>query len=428
MVGEDTVTMSAKELRRVHVMRQVREKRITQREAGAMLQLTDRQIRRLLTRVKAAGDQGLVHRGRGRLSNRRISETKKTKVLTLYAAKYADFGPTLAAEKLAERHRLIVSAETLRGWLRERGVTHFQRRKRPHRAWRARKAHVGELVQLDGSHHDWLEGRGPRCVLLAYIDDASSRVFARFYAYEGTIPALDSFQRYIRQYGIPLAVYADKHTTYRSPAEPTVEEQLAGTKPQSQFGRALSELGVELIAAHSPQAKGRVERLFQTLQDRLIKEMRLARVATVVAANQFLATYLPRYNQQFAVPPAQAVDLHRPTPTDRTVDAALCRKTRRCLRKDFTIVHEGRLYQVRDHLRATHVVVEDHLDGTIRLTHQGRSLNFHLIVARPVSVVEAEPLPRPHCAVTPKPTHPWRKRWQPDHKPDISTLGRRGHF
>lgn len=286
MVGEDTVTMSAKELRRVHVMREVREKRITQREAGAMLQLTDRQIRRLLTRVKAAGDQGLVHRGRGRLSNRRISETKKTKVLTLYAAKYADLGPTLATEKLAERHRLIVSAETLRGWLRERCVTHFQRRKRPHRTWRARKAHVGELVQLDGSHHDWLEGRGPRCVLLAYIDDASSRVFARFYAYEGTIPALDSFQRYIRRYGIPLAVYADKHTTYHSPAEPTVEEQLAGTKPQSQFGRALSELGVELIAAHSPQAKGRVERLFQTLQDRLIKEMRLARVATVVAANR----------------------------------------------------------------------------------------------------------------------------------------------
>ena len=150
-------------------------------------------------------------------------------------------------------------------------MTHFQRRKRPHRAWRARKAHVGELVQLDGSHHDWLEGRGPACVLMAYIDDASNRVFVRFYAYEGTIPALDSFQRYIRHYGIPLAIYADKHSTYRSPAEPTVEEQLAGTKPKSQFGQALGELGVELIAAHSPQAKGRVERLFQTLQDWLIK-------------------------------------------------------------------------------------------------------------------------------------------------------------
>ncbi|MDF0677260.1 MAG: hypothetical protein P0120_23435 [Nitrospira sp.] len=167
MVGEDKVLMSGKELRRIHVIHQVREKRITQREAGTMLRL----------------------------------------------------------------------------WLRARGITHFARRKRPHRAWRARKAHVGELVQLDGSHHDWFEGRGPACVLMAYIDDASSRVFARFYEYEGTIPAMDSFQRDIRHYGIPLAISADKPTTYQSPAAPTVAEQLAGEEPQSQFGRALDELG-----------------------------------------------------------------------------------------------------------------------------------------------------------------------------------------
>lgn len=216
-------------------------------------------------------------------------------------------------------------------------MTHFRRRKRPHRAWRAWKAHVGELVQLDGSHHDWFEERGPRCVLMAYINDASSLVFARFYDYEGTIPALDSFQRYIRQYGVPLALYADKYTTYRSPAEATVEEQLAGTKPKSQFGQAVGVLGVELIAAHSPQAKGRVERLFQAFQDRVRKEMRLAKVATIEAANQFLAAYLPRYNQQFAVLPSHAVDLHRPAAMDRTLEASLCIKTRRCLRKDFTI-------------------------------------------------------------------------------------------
>lgn len=203
-------------------------------------------------------------------------------------------------------------------------MTHFRRRKRPPLAWRARKVHVGELVQLDGSHHDWFEERGPRCVLMAYIDDASSLVFARFYDYEE-----DSFQRYIRQYGVPLALYADKHTTYGSPAEATVEEELAGTKPKSQFGQAVGVLGVELIAAHSPQAKGRVERLFQTFQDRVRKEMRLAKVATIEAANQFLAAYLPRYNQQFAVLPSRAVDLHRPTATDRTLEASLCIKTRR---------------------------------------------------------------------------------------------------
>ncbi|MGQ0554328.1 MAG: hypothetical protein ACT4PN_00050 [Nitrospiraceae bacterium] len=249
---------------------------------------------------------------------------------------------------------------------------------------------------------------------MAYIDDASSRVLARFYDYEGTIPALDSFQRYIRQHGIPLAVYADKHTTYRSPAEPTVEEQLAGTKPKSQFGQALSGLGVELIAAHSPQAKGRVERLFQTFQDRVNKEMRLARVATIEAANQFPGAYLPHYNQQFAVPPAQAADLHRPTPTDRTLETYLCIKTRRCLRKDFTIAHQGKLYQIHDTIRTTHVQVEQRIDGTLRLTHHGRALAFHMIAARPVSVAEAAPLPRSHRPVTLKPTHLWRKRWRPE--------------
>jgi len=414
MVGEDRVMMSGKELRRVHVIRQVLEKQLTQGEAAVCLGLSDRQIRRLSKRVKQEGDQGLVHRRRGKPSNRRIAEPAKAKMLRLYETHYGDFGPTLAVEKLAERHGLSVSDETLRGWLQAKGVTHFQRRKRPHRAWRARKAHVGELVQLDGSHHDWFEGRGPRCVLMAYIDDASSRVFARFYDYEGTIPALDSFQRYIRQYGIPLAVYADKHTTYRSPAEPTVEEQLAGTKPKTQFGQALGELGVELIAAHSPQAKGRVERLFQTFQDRVSKEMRLAKVSTIEAANQFLAAYLPRYNQQFAVPPAQAVDLHRPTPTDRTLETYLCIKTRRCLRKDFTIAHQGKLFQIHDTIRATHVQVEQRIDGTMRLTHHGRALGFHAIAARPGPVAKATPRPRSRRAVTPRPDHPWRTRLWPD--------------
>jgi hypothetical protein len=409
MVGEDTVTMSTKELRRVHVLRQVLEKRITQREAGTMLRLTDRQIRRLLGRVKEEGDQGLVHRGRGKPSNRRIAGPVKTQALRLYDTQYGDFGPTLAAEKLAERDGITLSAETLRGWLLAKGVRHFRRRKRPHRAWRARKAHVGELVQLDGSHHDWLEGRGPACVLMAYIDDASSRVFARFYAYEGTIPAMDSFQRYVTRYGIPLAIYTDKHTTYQSPAEPTMAEQLAGTKPQSQFGRALSELGVELIVAHSPQAKGRVERLFKTFQDRLIKELRLARVATIAAANQFLERYLPRYNRRFAVVPAQAADLHRPAPSARELARSLCIKASRCLRKDFTIAYEGRLYQIHDTVRATHVQVEEPLNGTLRLTHQGRLLEFHAIAVRPVSVTAAKPRLRSHRLVTPKSNHPWRK-------------------
>ena len=410
MVREDRVIMSVKELRRVSVIRQTMEKKLTQVKAGALLGLTPRHIRRLIERVAQAGDQGLAHRGRGKPSNRQISEPVKTKALTLYEKQYGDFGPTLAAEKLAERHGMAVNAETLRGWLLAKGVTHFQRRKRPHRAWRERRAHVGELIQLDGSHHDWLEGRGPRCVLMAYIDDASSRVYARFYEYEGTIPAMDSFQRYIRQYGIPLAVYADKHTTYQSPAPPTVDDQLAGVKPTSQFGRALGELAVELIPAHSPQAKGRVERLFKTVQDRLVKELRLAEVSTLEAANRFLERYLPIYNRRFAVRPAQAADLHRPRPAHRELDRMLCLKTIRCLRKDFTIAYQGGLYQIHETIRAPHVLVEEHVDGTLRITHQGRSLGFHAITSRLVKIAAVTPVHPPRRPVTPRPDHPWRRR------------------
>ncbi len=413
MVREDRVVMSGKELRRVHVIRQVVAKKLTQKEAGALLGLTDRQIRRLQRRVEQDGDRGLVHRGRGKPSNRRIPEPRKAKALKLYEQRYADFGPTLAAEKLAERHRLTLSDETLRRWLRARGIDHFARRKRPHRAWRARKAHVGELVQLDGSHHDWFEGRGPQCVLMAYIDDASSRVFARFYDYEGTIPAMDSFGQYLRQYGLPLALYTDKHTTYQSSAEPTIEEQLAGVVPVSQFGRALHELGVELIAAHSPQAKGRVERLFKTFQDRLVKELRLARIATLVAANRFLEDYLSRYNRRFTVPPAQRADLHRPCPARGALDRILCLKTTRVLRRDWTVAHNGHLYQVHTNVRARQVVIEDRLDGTLHITHRGHVLTYHPIAERPIRPVEPRTVVQRHRPVKQARTHPWRKPMLP---------------
>lgn len=409
MVGEDRIVMSARELRRVHVIRQVLEKQLPQGKAGEALGLTTRQIRRLLQRMRAEGDRGLAHRGRGKPSNRRIREPVKATVLRLYETRYGDFGPTLAVKQLAERHGITLSAETLRRWLCARGIDHFTRRKRPHRAWRLRRAHRGELVQLDGSHHDWLEGRGPRCVLMAYIDDASSRVFARFYEYEGTLPALDSFQRYVKRYGIPLAVYADKHTTYRSPAEPTVEEQLAGVKPTSQFGRALADLGVELIPAHSPQAKGRIERLFHTLQDRLIKEMRVAGIATLADANRVLPAWLAQYNRRFAVQPAQATDLHRPLPAGTDVRAVLAVKTRRVLRRDWTVAHGGQLYQIHDRLRATHVLIEERVEGTLRILHHDRPLTYQLLSARPRPVV---PPPRrwiPQPPVTPRATHPWNR-------------------
>jgi len=414
MVREDTVRMSVKELKRVHVIRQVMAKAVRQREAGEVLGVSIRQVRRLIQRVRAEGDAGLRHRGRGRPSNRQCAPAQKARVLRLYVTHYGDFGPTLAAEKLAERHGIMLSAETLRGWLRQHGIEHFARRPRPHRAWRARKAHVGALLQMDGSHHAWFEGRGPTCVLMAYIDDASSRVSARFYAYEGTVPAMDSFGRYVRRYGVPLCAYADQHTTYRAPSEPTVAQQLAGEKPQSQFERALAELGVTLIHAHSPQAKGRVERLFKTLQDRLVKDLRLADIATIDTANRFLETWLPGYNRRFTVPPAEVADLHRPSPAVRELDRILCLKTTRVVRRDWTVAHHGHLYQLETTVRATQVLVEERLDGTIDLTHHGRPLRYHAIAARPVKVTAPSPLVTPRRPVKPTPHHPWRKRLWPD--------------
>jgi len=241
-------------------------------------------------------------------------------------------------------------------------------------------------------------------------------VYARCYAYEGTIPALDSFQRSSRQYGVPRAIYADKHTTYQSPARPTMEEPLAGVKPTSQFGRALGELGIELIPAHSPQAKGRVEWLFKTVQDRLVKELRLAGISTLEAANRFLESYLPIYNRRFAVQPAQAADLHRPRPVHQELDRMLCLKTIRCLRKDFTIAYQGGLYQIHEAIRAPHVLVEEHVDGTMRITHQGRPLGVHAITSRPVKIAAATPVPPPRRPVTPRPDPPWRRRLRPERR------------
>ena len=266
MAGEDIIGMSVRELRRLPVVREALEGRFTQKRAAGLIGVSERQFRRMVRSVRENGDGGIVHGGRGRPSNRRFPEAVMERVLRLYRKEYDGFGPTLAAEKLLERDELEVSRETLRQWLLGAGLWEKRRKKRRHRQWRMRKACFGAMVQVDGSHHAWLEERGPELVLMGYIDDATSTVSGRFYDYEGTMPAMDSFKRYVRRYGLPMSVYLDKHTTYKSPRKLTVEEELAGvSEPLSQFERALDELRVEVIHAHSPQAKGRVERLFGTL-------------------------------------------------------------------------------------------------------------------------------------------------------------------
>jgi hypothetical protein len=412
---EDLLMMKPREIKRLHLIHQALEKKISQQQAAELAELSTRQMRRLMKRIEQEGDRGILHRKRGQPSNRRLAERVKQKVLELYRQHYGDFGPTLASEKLRERHRLPVQAETLRLWLRQAQLPYPQRKARPHRQWRPRRGCFGILVQMDGSHHDWLEGRGPKLVLMGSIDDATNTVAGRFYDHEGTVPALDSFRRWVQRYGIPASVYLDKHTTYRSPQPPSLEEQLQGLeRSQSQFERAMSELGVEVIHAHSPAAKGRIERLFGTLQDRLVKEMRLAQVASLAQANRFLEHYLPRYNQRFRVEPAQPADLHRRVPAQLDLNGVLCLKTQRRLNADSTVIHQGKVYLVEERVSAQTVTVEQWLDGSLHLRHQGRSLRYREVLARPRKAQTLDSAIQPKQArFRPAADHPWRSSSQP---------------
>ena len=410
-MAQEVIPMTAEETRRLYVIQQLLERKLRQRQAAALLGRSTRQIRRLAHRVRHDGARGVVHRLRGRRSNRRAPEAWRQRALALYQAHDHDFGPTLAREKLAERHHLAFGRETLRRWLVAAGLWTGRRQRPRHHQWRERKACCGELVQVDGSHHAWLEGRGPRLVLMGYIDDATSEVFARFYDYEGTLPAFDSFARYSRRYGLPQAVYVDRHTTYRSPGKRTIADELAGrTRPQSQFERALSELGVRVIPAYSPQAKGRIERLFGTFQDRLVKELRLAGVTTREAANRCLAGYLPGYNRRFRVPARQPLNLHRPCPPAVVLRRALTIRQPRTLRTDNTIQHAGQTYVVDapwPGRRPPMIQTEVRLDGQLYLVAGDRPLRYRAVTrAQPI---RRPPPPRGRQRVrVPPPDHPWR--------------------
>ena len=410
MAGEDRIEMTLRELRRLKVVQAAVDHHVTQRSASTMLGLSERQVRRLIKRVREEKDRGIIHRGRGRPSNNRKTEKIKEKALSLYRKKYEGFGPTLASEKLLEMDGIGLSDETLRKWLLEAGLWKKRRKRSGHRQWRARKECFGQMVQMDGSHHDWLEGRGPQLVLMGYIDDATNTVFGRFYDYEGTLPALDSFKQYVRKCGLPISVYLDKHTTYKSTGRLTVEQELAGVKePLSQFERALEELGVEVIHAGSPQAKGRIERLFGVLQDRLIKEMRLAGIRTKEEANAFLEHYLPIYNRRFSVLAANQTDAHVKLPRHIDIDRYLCIKTPRTVRNDNTIAHDGKLYQLVEDVSSKQVTVEERVDGSVRIRSAGVNVRYRQITERAKKAVPEAKTPKPRKLYVPPKDHPWRK-------------------
>ena len=380
MAGKDVIMATQEELKKVHIVRKAIEKNITQKAAANILALTDRQVRRIVARIRLEGDKGIMHRLRGSSSNRRLA--CKNKALRLFKTKYPDFGPTLASEKLFERDKIKVNDETLRLWLIGEGIPYKKRKKRPHRQWRERKHYFGEMIQMDGSDHDWLEGRGPKLVFMGYIDDATGTPFGRFYEYEGTIPAMDSFKRYIKKYGIPNSIYIDKHAAYKSKKKPSIEDELSNKDPMTQFTRAMEELGVEVIYANSPQAKGRIERLFKTFQDRLIKELRLEKAKTIDEANKVTKHFLSKYAKRFSVKASRSDDLHRPIPKGIDLDGILCIKEEHVLRNDFTVAHDKKLYQIEDNIRAKKVTVGQRIDGSMIITHKGKALKFKEITTR----------------------------------------------
>lgn len=370
--------MSLKERDRLRVMDQLSCGQMAQWEAAQRLSLSSRQVRRLLRRYEAHGDAGLVHRARGKASNRQIAAEVRQHAQRLLRSKYRDFGPMLASEHLASDEGIVVSRETVRKWMQEEHLWGNQRRKRPHRARRPRRACFGELVQMDTSDHDWLEGRGEPCVLITMIDDAMGMKFMRFFPGDTTMANMEMIKSWIEEFGRPVALYTDWASHFKQTPKRGQKQRLKPT----QIERALNELHIGLIAAHSPQAKGRVERSHGTDQDRLVKELRLAGVNSIAKANRFLdRTYLPQINRRFAKQPANGLDAHRPLAGEDLAAIFSIQETRRVM-NDYTVQIDGVAWQIErgeilGGLSATTVTVERRIDGTMRLRLGDRYLAYH---------------------------------------------------
>jgi hypothetical protein len=369
---KDLISMSQRERDVLKVMSGVLKGDRTQVEAARLLGRSVRQIRRLCQRMKFEGDGVVVHGLRGKPSNHRLDEAMRASAVRLYREKYSDFGPTLAAEKLGEDDRVVVAVRTLREWLLAEGLWHRRRERDKRRSRRERRACFGELVQADASTHDWLEGRGVPMALVGMIDDATSRVVARFHPSETTEAYMDVLSRWIGKHGRPLAWYSDRHGIFRA-------EDALDTPVPTQFSRGLKELEIELICANSPQAKGRVERLWGTAQDRLVKELRLAKCRTLEEANQVLETkFLPWFNRRCVVNASSRNDAHRALGRLQNLSAILSHQTTRGVANDYTIRFENEVYQLLPPVwpgeRGGRVIVEWRLDGSMHVRFKDKYL------------------------------------------------------
>lgn len=414
--------MSLEELRQVGVLARVQEGELKLRDAAEILGRSYRQVKRLWKRYREEGPEGLKHRSAGRESNRAKPRKFRERVLRLVRKKYSGdagkrFGPTLAAEHLASDDHLEVNAETLRRWMLADSLWSRARKARVHRQRRERKAHFGELVQMDGSFHDWFEGRGPRGCLMNMVDDATGTTLAQMGQEETIWAAAGVLRSWIEKYGVPVALYTDWKNVYLR--EPTAQEQMRGVVPVTQFGRMCQRLGIRIIGASSPEAKGRVERNHGTHQDRLVKKMRLKKIGNNEAANEFLREqYLPEHNRRFVREAAQPEDYHRRRPGKRELDEVFHLETERVLGNNWVVRHDNRYFQVQRQAgnyapAKAKVMVCEWEDGRLDIRYRGQAVAWEEIAAPPPPVAQASKAAAAGLgnrkAVVPKADHPWRR-------------------
>ena len=417
--------MSTRELRRAGVLARVAAETLTLKSAATLMDVSYRQAKRLYGRYRAEGAKGLRHRGAGRTSTRGAPASLRTRALALIRRKYsgdadARFGPTLAAEHLASEDGIVVDHETLRRWMLAAGLWSRARKRSPHRRRRERMAHFGELVQLDGSFHPWFEDRGSESCLLTLVDDATGRSLGRFGAQETIWAAVRLLRAWIERYGVPRALYTDWKNVYVR--RPNQEERVTGAEPLTQFGRMCAALGIKIIPASSPQAKGRIERHHGTHQDRLVKKLRRQRIADLAAANQFLdAEYWADHNRRFAHPPASAEDFHLPVPRRTALEAVFRLEERRTVSNDWVVRYHNRALQLerqsgRPPARST-VLVYETIDGQLEVQYRGRVMRWidapRSVSSAPVAAQPVSPAPRRETVRvrprTPCADHPWRR-------------------
>ncbi|MBL0941322.1 MAG: ISNCY family transposase [Alphaproteobacteria bacterium] len=387
-------TMSKQEIDRLEVIQKLLDKRWTQKKASQVMQISVRQVQRLLQAYRKQGVPGLLSKKRGKPSNNKISDTVKQYAISLIKEHYVDFGPTLAAEKLFEKHDLKLSVETVRSLMINAEIW-IPRNKRHKRAYqpRYRRERFGELIQIDGSNHPWFEDRGPKCTLLVYIDDATSRLTSLYFVpTESMHTYFLATRQHIERYGKPIAFYSDRLGVFRVHSKTTQE------KIMTQFGRALYELNIELICANTCQAKGRVERANKTLQDRLVKELRLRNISTIAEANAYLPEFTKDYNKRFEKAPFNPVDCHRPLQKNEFLDESLCFKQERTVTHNLTIQYDRVLYLIEDTvgnraLRRKKIMLHEYPNGSISLNYKGRKLQFSKMFDRVKPIEQGEVIP-----------------------------------